>query len=615
MKFLEDIKVATVNAVSSLYGLESTPDDVLLQNTRKEFEGDYTVVIFPYVKAARKSPDQVGKDIGDQLIKSVPFLEDYNVASGFLNLKVNSDFWHQILSSVLDDPDFGSFQAKDKKVLIEFSSPNTNKPLHLGHIRNILLGWSCSRLLEKVGYDVVRTQVINDRGIAICKSMLAWQKMANGQTPESSGIKGDHLVGDYYVAFERAFQEEYQGWQGSPEGQKIFSSESKEGQSESEFFKKFKNTYFNSYSVLGKEAKEMLLKWEQGDPETIELWKRMNSWVYKGFEETYAKLGVDFDDTDYESQTYLLGKDVIQHGLEKGVFYREPDSSVWIDLEDSGLDKKLVLRSDGTSVYITQDIGTAQQRFDKYGMDKMIYVVADEQDYHFQVLFEILKHLGAEYADGLFHLSYGMVDLPSGKMKSREGTVVDADDLIAEVIGEARASSEERGELADLDEKGREEIYRKVGLAALKFFILKVAPKKRMVFDPKESVDMQGQTGPYIQNAYVRIQSIFRKGEGSHEIGSIRAYQDVQPAEKELITTLVEYPATVEKAASSYEPSVVANYVYDLARKYHRFYHDHRVLTAETEAAKAFRMALSKAVGRIMYDAMDLLGIEMPERM
>lgn len=615
MKFLEDIKVATVKAVSSLYGLDSTPEDVLLQATRKEFEGDYTVVIFPYVKAARKSPDQVGKEIGDALLNEIDFLSAYNVASGFLNFQVKTEFWHDILSSVLDDADFGSFPSRDKKVLIEFSSPNTNKPLHLGHIRNILLGWSCSRLLEKVGFEVIRTQVINDRGIAICKSMLAWEKMANGETPESSGKKGDHFVGDYYVAFERAFQEEYQAWQNSADGQQVFAAEGKEGQSEAEFFKKYKNTYFNIRSQLGREAKGMLLKWEQNDPATLALWKKMNAWVYEGFAATYKKLSVDFDDTDYESQTYLLGKDVIQHGLEKGVFYQEPDSSVWIDLEDAGLDKKLVLRSDGTSVYITQDIGTAQQRYDKYGMDKMIYVVADEQDYHFQVLFEILKHLGAEYADGLYHLSYGMVDLPSGKMKSREGTVVDADDLIAEVIGEARASSEERGELADLDEMAREEIYRKVGLAALKFFILKVAPKKRMVFDPKESVDMQGQTGPYIQNAYVRIQSIFRKGEGIEAIHSFDNYENIQPAEKELIAAMVEYPAAIEKAAMTYEPSIVANFAYDLARKYHRFYHDHRVLTAETEAAKGFRMALSKAVGRIMFDAMDLLGIEMPERM
>lgn len=615
MKFIEEIKAATAEAVSVLYGVPTTSEEVLLQVTRKEFEGDYTVVIFPYVKLARKSPDAVGKEIGDKLVSMLPFLAGYNVASGFLNMVVADHFWHSILSEILAEEDFGRLPSNGKKVLIEYSSPNTNKPLHLGHIRNILLGWSCAQLLEKAGFEVVKTQVINDRGIAICKSMLAWKKLAKGSTPRSTGIKGDHFVGDYYVAFEKAFQEEYKAWQQSQDGISLLQEKGVAAEQGEDFFKKFKNTYFNEHSALGVEAKEMLRQWESGDPDTIDLWKQMNGWVYDGFEATYQKLGVAFDDTDYESQTYLLGKDVISTGLEKGVFYREPDSSVWIDLESAGLDKKLVLRSDGTSVYITQDIGTALQRHAKYHMDKMIYVVADEQDYHFQVLFEIMKALEAPFADGLFHLSYGMVDLPSGKMKSREGTVVDADDLIEEVIGEARASSEERGELADLDEAGRNDIYRKVGLAALKFFILKVAPKKRMVFDPKESVDMQGQTGPYIQNAYVRIQSIFRKGDVLPKQFDYAGYRGVQAAEKELIAALAEYPAAVEKAAQAYEPSVVANYVYELARKYHRFYHDHRVLTAETNEARAFRMALSKAAGDIMFDAMALLGIEMPERM
>lgn len=615
MNFIEEIKSATVLAVKELYDHDVDPGSVIVQNTRKEFDGDYTVVIFPYVKIAKQKPDLVGNAMGDFLQGKLPFITGFNVASGFLNMSLSIDLWRSSLKAVLGDDEYGKLPGKGEKVIIEYSSPNTNKPLHLGHIRNILLGWSCSRLLEKAGYEVIMTQVINDRGIAICKSMLAWQQYANGATPESTSTKGDHFVGDYYVKFEQEFQKEYTQWQESADGIKTWEAHARDDEDKSTFFKRYKNTYFNEYSELGKRAKQMLLDWESGKKEVIDLWKQMNQWVYDGFEESYRALGVHFDDTNYESQTYLLGKNVIQQGLKDEVFYREKDSSVWIDLEDAGLDKKLVLRSDGTAVYITQDIGTAQQRYRQHHMDKMIYVVADEQDYHFQVLFEILRRLGEPYADGLYHLSYGMVDLPSGKMKSREGTVVDADDLMEEVIGEARASSEERGELVDLTDEQRNEIYRKVGIAALKFFILKVAPKKRMVFDPKESVDMQGQTGPYIQNAYVRIQSIFRKGNVEPQEFNFEDYPDVNEQEKDLIASLIEYPAVIEKAAEQYDPSSVANYTYDLARKYHRFYHDHRVLTAETDAAKRFRMALSFAVGRQMKDAMELLGIEMPERM
>lgn len=615
MNFIEEIKSATVLAVKELYDHDVDPGSVIVQNTRKEFDGDYTVVIFPYVKIAKQKPDLVGNAMGDFLQGKLPFITGFNVASGFLNMSLSIDLWRSSLKAVLGDDEFGKLPGKGEKVIIEYSSPNTNKPLHLGHIRNILLGWSCSRLLEKAGYEVIMTQVINDRGIAICKSMLAWQLYANGATPESTSTKGDHFVGDYYVKFEQEFQKEYTQWQESADGIKTWEAHARDDEDKSTFFKRYKNTYFNEYSELGKRAKQMLLDWESGKKEVIDLWKQMNQWVYDGFEESYRALGVHFDDTNYESQTYLLGKNVIQQGLKDEVFYREKDSSVWIDLEDAGLDKKLVLRSDGTAVYITQDIGTAQQRYQQHHMDKMIYVVADEQDYHFQVLFEILRRLGEPYADGLYHLSYGMVDLPSGKMKSREGTVVDADDLMEEVIGEARASSEERGELVDMTNEQRNEIYRKVGIAALKFFILKVAPKKRMVFDPKESVDMQGQTGPYIQNAYVRIQSIFRKGNVEPQEFNFEDYPDVNEQEKDLIASLIEYPAVIEKAAEQYDPSSVANYTYDLARKYHRFYHDHRVLTAETDAAKRFRMALSFAVGRQMKDAMELLGIEMPERM
>lgn len=615
MKVLDEIKLNCVTAMQRLYNHDVQASEIQFVTTRKEFEGDYTLVLFPFLKILRKSPVELGNEIGAFLKEHVLYVESYNVASGFLNISFNNDFWLDSLHKLELKSAPSKFEPKGKKVLVEFSSPNTNKPLHLGHVRNILLGWSCAKLLEKTGFDVVRTQVINDRGIAICKSMLAWKKYGMGATPTDSGIKGDHFVGDFYVSFETHFQNEYTAWQASEEGRALFASKRKEGQSEAEFFKAFKNTFFNEYSVLGREAKDMLRDWENGVPEVLELWKQMNDWVYSGFELTYKALGVSFHDTDFESETYLLGKDIVKKGLESGTFYREADNSVWIDLEDVGLDKKIVLRSDGTAVYITQDIGTAEQRFDKYGMDRMIYVVADEQDYHFQVLFEIMKRLKTPYADGLYHLSYGMVDLPTGKMKSREGTVVDADDLIEEVIKEARSSSEERGELSDIDENAKNEIYRKVGLAALKYHILKVAPKKRMVFDPVESVDLQGQTGPYIQNAYVRINSIFRKGNISGTQGTYSAYNSVSEAEKALLIALFEYEQHVEKAAEQLEPSILANYVYELAKKYHKFYHDHRVITAETKDAMSFRISLSKQVGAYIEDAMEMLGIEMPERM
>ncbi|MFZ1750116.1 MAG: arginine--tRNA ligase, partial [Saprospiraceae bacterium] len=511
MMFLSSIKDRLSQAVYECLDIRLSADEILINETRKEFKGDFTMVIFPLVKQAKKSPVQISNALGDWMVKNEPDVVDYEVVQGFLNLSFSDVFWKNILTQIEKIHQYGIQPPNGKKVLVEFSSPNTNKPLHLGHIRNILLGWSCSKILEANGYQVIKTQVINDRGIAICKSMLAWQEHGNNATPSSSGIKGDHFVGDFYVKFEQEFKKEFSNFQSSPAGEKLFATQSKDGQSKEDFFKDFKNKYFNESSELGAKAKKMLIDWESGDADTISLWTKMNGWVYEGFEETYKKLGVHFDNLYYESDTYLLGKRGVEEGLQKEVFYRLEDGSVWVNLEDVGMDRKIVLRSDGTSVYMTQDIGTAQQRYDDFGIDKMVYTVADEQDYHFKVLFEILKRLGAPYADGLHHLSYGMVDLPTGKMKSREGTVVDADDLVDEVIAEAREMSIERGEIAALSKVEQEEVLRIIGMGALKYFIIKVQAKKRMVFDPKESVDMQGQTGPYIQNACVRIRSVLRK--------------------------------------------------------------------------------------------------------
>ena len=614
MSIIEIIQNGVIQGIKSLYGADITADQVTMNSTRKEFEGDYTVVAFSFARIARKKPDDIAEELGNYLVREVEQIERFNVIKGFLNLSLSNAFWRSFLMDVFQDEAYGRLPANGKKVMVEFSSPNTNKPLHLGHIRNILLGWSTSRILEAAGYKVVRVQIVNDRGIAICKSMLAWQKYGQGASPESAGEKGDHFVGDYYVLFEKKFQEEYKEWQQRDEARQLFASHSENGQNEEAFFKAFKNNYFNKYSRLGAEAKEMLLQWEGGDEATISLWKQMNSWVYQGFDETYRQLGVEFDKLYFESDTYLLGKDAIQKGLEQGVFYQKEDGSVWIDLTDAGLDHKLVLRSDGTSVYITQDIGTAQKRYQDFGVDKMVYVVADEQNYHFQVLFEILKRLGEPYANGLYHLSYGMVDLPTGKMKSREGTVVDADDLMAEVVAEARANTVERDTISGLSEEEQEAVIRQIALAALKFFIIKVQPRKRMVFDPKESVDLQGQTGPYVQNAYVRVQSVLRKG-GEQDLSPAAGYQQLESQEKEMLNMIYAFPGLVELAAEEYDPSSIANFCYDLAKAYHRFYHDHSILNAQSAEAKAFRLQLSQAVANVLRHGMSLLGIEMPERM
>ncbi len=619
MSITEIIQNGVIQAVKEIYGETITSDQITMNVTRKEFEGDYTVVTFPFTRIAKKKPGEIAEELGGFLVKNIPQVDRFNVVQGFLNLVVSDQFWRDFLLETAENESFGKQPSNGRKVMIEYCSPNTNKPLHLGHVRNILLGWSCSKLYEAAGYDVVKVQIINDRGIAICKSMLAWQKYGNGATPESTGTKSDHFVGDYYVMFEKKFQEEYKAWQQSPQGQAVLVEKRKPEQSDEQFFKDFKNTYFNEHSALGKEAREMLQAWESNDPATIELWKKMNGWVYEGFEETFKKLGVSFDKYYYESNTYLLGKDLVEQGLSSGAFYKKDDGSVWVDLTDAKLDHKVVLRSDGTSVYITQDLGTAQMRYNDFGAEKMVYVVADEQNYHFQVLFETLKRLGEPYADGLYHLSYGMVDLPSGKMKSREGTVVDADDLVAEVIGEARAAAEERGEVAGLSKEEQEETMRKVGLAALKFHIIKVHPKKRMVFDPKESVDLQGQTGPHIQYAYVRIKSVLRKAEGSgFGIGNselAKSYGPIQPQEKELISQIYRFPEVINSAAADFDPSAVANYCYDLAKAFHRFFTDLSILKAESEEAKAFRLQLCGAVANVLKTGMELLGIEMPERM
>ena len=614
MNIIDIIQDGVVAGISALYDADIQPEQITLNNTRKEFEGDYTVVVFPFTRMAKKKPEVIGEELGRYLVEHVEPLIDFNVIKGFLNLSVSDAYWREFLLKMVDDPGYGQQPATGQKVMVEFSSPNTNKPLHLGHIRNILLGWSTAQIMEAAGHEVVKVQIVNDRGIAICKSMLAWQRYGDGATPESTQTKSDHFVGDYYVLFEQKFQEEYQAWQQTPAGLAVYKEQAKEGQDEVAFFKTYKNTYFNEHSELGAAAKAMLRQWEAGDEATIALWKQMNEWVYQGFNTTYDRLGVSFDKLYYESDTYLLGKDAIQKGLQDGVFYQKEDGSVWIDLTDAKLDHKLVLRSDGTSVYMTQDIGTAQLRYDDYQVDQMVYVVADEQDYHFKVLFEIMKRLGAPYAEGMHHLSYGMVDLPTGKMKSREGTVVDADDLMAEVIGEARANAEERGSLADLSQDKQEDIIRQVGLAALKFFIIKVHPRKRMTFDPKESVDMQGQTGPYVQNAYVRIQSVLRKAAGQ-DTSKASAYKYLETAEKDLIASLFAFPAVIREAAQEFDPSTIANYCFDLAKAYHRFYHDYSILRAESAEAQAFRIELSKAIARVLEKGMRLLGIEMPRKM
>lgn len=610
------IQAAVATAVESLYGEATEAAKIQVNNTPADFPGDYSVVVFPFVKIAKKAPDATAAELGEYLQQHVPDIKSWNVVKGFLNLEISDVYWSRFLESVVANPAFGNQPANGKKVMVEYSSPNTNKPLHLGHIRNILLGWSCSRILESVGYEVVKTQIINDRGVAICKSMLSWLKFGEGKTPESEGIKSDHFVGDWYVLFEQKSKQEYEQWQGTAAAKSIFETKGKPEQTEKDFFKEYKNKWFNDHSVLGAEVREMLLKWESHDPDTMALWKKMNNWVYQGFDKTYADLGVAFDKLYYESDTYLLGKDIVEEGLAKEVFYKKDDGSVWVDLTAAGLDHKVVLRADGTSVYITQDLGTARMRFHELGCEQFVYVVADEQNYHFQVLFETLKRLGEPYADGLHHLSYGLVELPTGRMKTREGTVVDADDLIAEVVRLANEQSSERGEAEGISAEDRQENLRRVGMGALKFFITKVHPKRKMIFNPEESVDLQGQTGPYIQYSFVRINGLMQRvAKDQVDLGAAAEYRDIQPQEKELLVALHEFPGIVQAAAKEFDPSLVANFCYALAKSYHRFWHDLSIFNAGDDATKAFRLTLSKAVGQVLKNGMGMLGIEMPARM
>lgn len=586
------ITKATVKAVKELYNTDISEDDVNLQETRKEFEGQVTIVTFPFTRFSKKTPEQTGKEIGEFIQNELNEVAAFNVIKGFLNVSLSDEYWlDKLFNEILPDQ-FAVTVPNGKRVMVEYSSPNTNKPLHLGHVRNNLLGFSVAEILAAAGYDVIKTNLVNDRGIHICKSMLAWQKFGEGETPASTGIKGDHLVGKYYVIFDQAYKKEIEELKAA-------------GQTEDEAKKN---------APLIKEAQEMLQKWEAGDKEVIALWKKMNAWVYAGFEETYKKLGVSFDKFYYESDTYLLGKDIIEEGLAKGVFFRKEDHSVWIDLTAEGLDEKLVLRSDGTSVYITQDMGTAQLKYNDYHMDKSIYVVGNEQDYHFKVLFNILKRLGKDGAEGLYHLSYGMVDLPSGKMKSREGTVVDADDLMAEMEQTAKTQTEEMGKVEGFGEDEKEELYHTIGMGALKYFLLKVDPKKRLLFDPNESVDFQGHTGPFIQYTHARIRSVLNRA-AYMSAGAQNHYAALATEERDLIVILSQFPDIIKSAADGYSPAIVANYIYELAKIYNKFYHERSILQAEDEAVKQFRLQLSAASGKVIKKGMSLLGIAVPERM
>ncbi|WP_270089869.1 arginine--tRNA ligase [Sphingobacterium sp. SYP-B4668] len=582
----------TVQAVKELYQAEIPVSQVTLQETRKEFEGQITIVVFPITRFSKKSPEQTGTEVGEFLQSKIAEIAAFNVIKGFLNISLSDVYWINLLNSKLVAPNFGSFPSNGKRIMVEYSSPNTNKPLHLGHIRNNLLGYSVAEILKAYGYDVVKANLVNDRGIHICKSMLAWQKFGDAETPTSSGMKGDHLVGKYYVIFDKEYK-------------KQIDTLKAEGQTEEEAKKN---------APLIREAQEMLQKWEAGDQDVIELWTMMNGWVYAGFEKTYRQLGVDFDKYYYESNTYLLGKDIIQEGLASGVFFKKEDNSVWIDLTDEGLDQKLVLRGDGTSVYITQDLGTAQLKYDEFKMDESIYVVGNEQDYHFKVLFLILKKLGKSWANGLFHLSYGMVDLPSGKMKSREGTVVDADDLMSEMVDTARERTEELGKTEGFTNEEKESLYQVIGMGALKYFLLKVDPKKRLLFDPNESVDFQGHTGPFIQYTHARIKSVLNKSNFSTTDG-VAVPPSLSSYERDLIQCLGNYGNVVAASAEEFSPAQLANYVYDVSKLYNKFYHEETILKAEDEAVRTFRLHLSAVAANVLSKGMGLLGIVVPERM
>ncbi|MFN8164862.1 MAG: arginine--tRNA ligase [Bacteroidia bacterium] len=600
-RFENELKKIVAAGIQSLYGKDVDAGSILFQETKKEFEGDITLVVFPYTKLSGKGPEQTANEIGEFIRNSQFPLDSYNVVKGFLNLSLSTSFWKGYLSSVstqhelLFDPSRNiDRELKPSYLMVEYSSPNTNKPLHLGHIRNNLLGYSIACILKECGHKVVMVNLVNDRGIHICKSMLAWQKYGHGETPKSSGLKGDHLVGKYYVLFDKKYKDE-------------IDHLVKGGMAKEEAEKK---------APLILETQEMLRKWEAGDAETIELWKKMNGWVYEGFDETYRKLGVSFDKIYYESNTYLLGKELITEGISSGAFYKKDDGSVWIDLQDAGLDSKVLLRSDGTSVYITQDMGTAQLRFNEYpGLQKLIYVVGNEQDYHFKVLREIFVKLKREWAQGIYHLSYGMVDLPTGKMKSREGTVVDADDLIKEIVEEAEMATKAQGKLDNFDSPQARQLYHDLGMSALKYYILKVDPKKRMLFNPAESIDLNGNTGPFISYTYARIRSVLRKGDNLKRQSDDFTNHHPSKEEKSLIKLIYQYPVVINEAAGNYNPALVAAYAYDLAKAYNHFYHDHVVVDAADQMTTSFRLHLSEMTSLVISKCMSLLGITVPERM
>ena len=592
----ELLTAKAAEAVKALYGGGAVSPSLQVQVTRKEFEGDYTLVTFPLLKMSGASPENTGKAIGDWLVANCPEISGYNVVKGFLNVSFSPAYWKGVFSEIASNPDFGIHAPTGKTIMVEFSSPNTNKPLHLGHIRNNLLGWSVSKLLEANGHRVLKVNLVNDRGIHICKSMLAWLKKGNGETPESSGKKGDHLVGDYYVAFNDMYKAEVEAL-------------TAEGMPKEEAEK-------NAPSL--KEAQDMLLRWEKGDKEVVDLWKMMNGWVYEGFDKTYRDLGISFDRTYYESQTYLFGKALVQKGLDMGIFEKEADGSVWCDLTADGLDRKLLLRGDGTSVYMTQDLGTAEQRFEEYNLDEHIYVVGNEQNYHFQVLKLILGKLGFSWADNIYHLSYGMVELPQGKMKSREGTVVDADDLIQNMYETAKETSMELGKLDDMDGKEREDLFRMIGLGALKYFIIKVDPKKTMLFNPAESIDFNGNTGPFIQYTHARIRSILRKAAAmglAPGSDSLSGEAELSAKEIRMVKMLNQFPTKIAEGGAAFSPAVIANYAYDLAKEFNQYYHDTPILREENQDVLLCRLTLVDNVAAVLRRAMGILGISLPERM
>ena len=583
-------------AIQALYGVQIDPATLQVQVTRKEFEGDYTLVVFSLLKVSKAAPEATGNAIGEWLRTNCPEIASYNTVKGFLNISFSAAWWHGLFAEIAGAEDFGQLPPTGKTIMVEYSSPNTNKPLHLGHIRNNLLGWSVAKLLQVNGNKVMKVNLVNDRGIHICKSMYAWKVLGNGETPQSSGKKGDHLVGDYYVAFNNLYKKEVD--------ELIAGGMSKEEAEK------------NAPSL--KAAQEMLFKWEQGDPEVVELWKTMNGWVYEGFDKTYKDLGINFDRTYYESQTYLSGKALVQKGLEAGIFERQEDGSVWCDLTSDGLDRKLLLRGDGTSVYMTQDLGTAEQRFNEYNLDEHIYVVGNEQNYHFQVLKLILGKLGFDWADSIYHLSYGMVELPEGKMKSREGTVVDADDLLAAMYETAKETSMELGKIDNLSASEQDELFRMISLGALKYFILKVDPKKTMLFDPKESIDFNGNTGPFIQYTHARIKSILRKADEqgiAHSASDLSSEAELSPKEIRIIKILNTFPSKVAEAGAAFSPALIANYAYELAKEFNQYYHDTPILREENKAVLTCRLVLVENIAKVLSKAMSILGIILPERM